>query len=121
MQKMLIFCFPEPSGPPPAHREELPRLLPGGDHDMGNDNSDNNEYVDDDDINDDIMTTPPSWMMIRMMWTMTMTTMTMTTIMTMMTNLTSSDDGWPRTTREEGSRLGRLHSQRSQVRSFYSS
>ena len=57
---MLIFCFPEPSGPPPAHREELPRLLPGDDHhdvdnNMGNDNGDSDDYGDeaDDDINDD--------------------------------------------------------------------
>ena len=34
---MLIFYFPESGGPPPAHREELPCLLPGGDHDIGND------------------------------------------------------------------------------------
>ena len=56
---MLIFCFPESGGPPLAHREELPRLLPGGDHDK-DDNSENNEYVDEDDINDDTMTTPLS-------------------------------------------------------------
>ena len=54
MQKMLIFCFPEPGGPPPAHREELPRLLPGGDHDK-DDNCDSYDYGDeaDDEINDD--------------------------------------------------------------------
>ena len=40
-----IFCFTESGGPPPAHWEELPRLLPGGDHDTGDDNSDNNEYT----------------------------------------------------------------------------